>query len=350
MRKDYFKHNQILSSAIMLIAFFGFAPVMNAQTTPKAQVSLGYNEVNPSQFLVWDSTLTAVGWYLTPAAPFSLTGVQTNFNAVQQTGSQDRNVTVEVLTDRRAVGGTLLRSVVFNSASARGRLGGVTFAPVTLNAGTRYFIGFRGISGIGINTTTDAGAVNCGACLYLDNPSSAEGQYATRGGSNQPSAQDQPIIRLVGTIVGNGNAASRNFDGDGDGISDLTVFRPSTGEWYRLNSSSGQFSGVAFGASTDLPTGGDFDGDGLSDISVFRPANGYWYRLNSSNGTFVAVPFGAAADRPVATDFDGDGKTDIAVFRPSNGTWYFLRSSDGSFGGIAFGQNGDIPLQASPTN
>jgi len=226
----------------------------------------------------------------------------------------------------------------------------VTFTPITLNAGTRYFIGFRGIAGIGINTTNEASAVNCGACLYLDNQSSAEGQYAARGGSSQPSAQDQPIIRLVGTIVGNGNAASRNFDGDGDGRSDLTVFRPSIGAWYRLNSSNGQFSGVAFGQSGDVPTGGDFDGDGLSDISVYRPSTGSWYRLNSSIGAFAAVNFGDSTDRPVATDFDGDGKTDIAVFRPSNGAWYFLRSSDGSFGGIAFGQNGDIPLQSSPTN
>ena len=350
MKKDFSKNCKVLSLSVMLTVFLSFAAAINAQTTPTAQVRLGYNDVNSSQFLVWDSALTAVGWYITPAAPFNLTGVQTNFNAVQQTGSQDRNVTVEVLTDRRAVGGILLRSVVFNTSTARGRLGGVTFTPITLNAGTRYFIGFRGIAGIGINTTNEASAVNCGACLYLDNQSSAEGQYATRGGSNQPSAQDQPIIRLVGTIVGNGNAASRNFDGDGDGRSDLTVFRPSIGAWYRLNSSNGQFSGVAFGQSGDVPTGGDFDGDGLSDISVYRPSTGSWYRLNSSTGAFAAVNFGDSTDRPVATDFDGDGKTDIAVFRPSNGAWYFLRSSDGSFGGIAFGQNGDIPLQSSPTN
>ncbi|MCY7376599.1 MAG: VCBS repeat-containing protein, partial [Pyrinomonadaceae bacterium] len=250
--------------AVCLFLFIFSAFFANAQTTPTAQVRLGYNDVNSSQLLVWDATLTAVGWYITPAVPFSLTGVQTNFNAIQQTGSQDRNVTVEVLTDRRAAGGTLLRSVVFNTSTARGRLGGVNFAPVTLNAGTRYFIGFRGIAGIGINTTTDAGAVNCGACLYLDNQSSAEGQYATRGGTSQPSAQDQPIIRLVGTPVGNGNGSSRNYDFDGDGRSDFAVFRPSNGTWYLQNSTSG-FSGLAFGASSDIPAAGDFDGDGRTD-------------------------------------------------------------------------------------
>lgn len=115
-----------------------------------------------------------------------------------QTGSQNRTVTIEILTDRRAVGGTLIRSATFDSAIARGRLGGGTFAPVVLTAGTRYFIGFRNIAGIGTNTTSDTGAVNCGACLFLDNASSAEGQYQTRGGTDQASVVDQPILRLIG--------------------------------------------------------------------------------------------------------------------------------------------------------
>lgn len=117
-----------------------------------------------------------------------------------QAGSQDRTVTVEILTDRRAVGGSLLRSATFNSAVARGQLGGGSFTAITLTAGTRYFVGFRNIAGIGINTTSDAGAVNCGACLYLDNASSAEGQYQTRGGTSQPSQVDQPILRLIAEV------------------------------------------------------------------------------------------------------------------------------------------------------
>ena len=44
----------------------------------------------------------------------------------------------------------------------------------------------------------------------------------------------------------------------------------------------------------DLPIPGDFDGDGKSDVSVFRPSTGAWLRLNSSNGQSVSVIFGAA--------------------------------------------------------
>ena len=151
----------------------------------------------------------------------NLTRVETNFSSA---GGSNRNVTIEVLTDRRAVGGTLLRSVTFNSASARGQLGGGTFASVPITAGITYFIGFRSISGIGINTTSDAGAVNCGACLYLDNANSAEGQYQTRGGSNLPSVVDQPILRLIGTTAPTfGAVDGRVLTSDGRGLRNATV-------------------------------------------------------------------------------------------------------------------------------
>ncbi len=328
--------------ASIALVIIGLNLTATAQTPP-TQTNLGYNETLNGQFLVWDAGLRAVGFYIKPSTSFNLTGVQTNFNPVQQSGSQDRDVTVELFTERPAAGGTLLRTATFNSSSARGRLGGVTFAPLVLNAGTTYFIGFRNIAGIGINTTTDAGAVNCGACLYIENQTSPLNSYNIRGGTNQPSAQDQPVIRLVGTPVGNGNGSSRSYDFDGDGRSDLAVFRPSTGNWFLLNSTNG-FSAVQFGASGDVPAAGDFDGDGRTDIAVFRPSNGIWYYVRSSDGAFQGVQFGASGDQPTPTDFDGDGKTDVAVFRPSNGFWYYLRSSNGSLGSAQFGTNGDIPI------
>ena len=49
-------------------------------------------------------------------------------------------------------------------------------------------------------------------------------------------------------------------------------------------------------------TPGDYDGDTKSDISVYRDTTGTWYRLNSSTGTFVAQQFGVTGDEPVARD------------------------------------------------
>ncbi|HEX2641084.1 MAG TPA: VCBS repeat-containing protein, partial [Pyrinomonadaceae bacterium] len=89
---------------------------------------------------------------------------------------------------------------------------------------------------------------------------------------------------------------------------------------------------------------GDFDGDARADLTVFRPSTNTWFRLNSSDGGFVVQAFGAAGDRPVAADYDKDGKTDFAVFRPSTGQFFTLRSKTGQFTVANWGANGDIPL------
>jgi hypothetical protein len=133
-------------------------------------------------------------------------------------------------------------------------------------------------------------------------------------------------------------------DYDGDGRTDYAVFRPSMRAWFILNSSNSSITTVYFGLADDRPTPADFDGDGKSDIAVFRPSNGAWYRLNSSNGQFFVQQFGTNGDLPVQADYDGDGKSDLAVFRPSNSVWYVLRSSDDGFAATKFGLNGDKPI------
>ena len=132
-------------------------------------------------------------------------------------------------------------------------------------------------------------------------------------------------------------------DFDGDGKTDLAVFR--NGSWYIQRSTAG-FTGVSFGQSGDLPRPADFDGDGKADIAIFRPSSGQWYYINSSNMTVSGITFGQNGDAPVPGDYDGDGKADVAVFRPSTGIWYLNRSTAG-FTGITFGQAGDVPVPAN---
>jgi hypothetical protein len=134
------------------------------------------------------------------------------------------------------------------------------------------------------------------------------------------------------------------FDFDGDGKSDISVFRPLSGDWYLSNSGNKSFSSVKFGQSGDKTVAADYDGDRKTDVGVYR--NGVWYLIKSSNNTFKVVNFGASGDIPVPSDFDGDGKADIAVFRPQSGEWHRLLSASNSFSSVSFGANGDVPLAA----
>jgi uncharacterized delta-60 repeat protein len=134
------------------------------------------------------------------------------------------------------------------------------------------------------------------------------------------------------------------FDFDGDGKTDISIFRPSNGEWWLLRSSDGGNGAVRFGNSSDKIVPADYTGDGKTDTAIWRPSSGVWFVLRSEDFSFYAFPFGSNGDTPAPGDYDGDGKADATVFRPSSGTWYINRSSDGGTTIQQFGQNGDVPV------
>ncbi len=139
-----------------------------------------------------------------------------------------------------------------------------------------------------------------------------------------------------------------NFDFDGDGKSDISVFRPSDQNFY-LNRSTQGFAAVQWGLSTDKLAPADYDGDGKTDIAVWREAEGNFYILNSSNNSVRVENFGLAGDKLTVDDWDGDGKADLSVYRDGAQSYFYYRGSlnnpSGNITYLPWGTTGDKPLR-----
>jgi len=154
------------------------------------------------------------------------------------------------------------------------------------------------------------------------------------------------LVAVLGsTSLAHADAAPQTpQDFDGDGKTDKTVWTPSTGQWWWIDSADGQGWVSTYGLPGDVPVTADFDGDGRVDRAVFRPSTGYWYWVDSYDGQGWQQLFGMIGDVPVPGDYDGDGTEDRAIWRPKNGDWAWYNSSNGQSGSRQWGIAGDIAV------
>ncbi len=121
-------------------------------------------------------------------------------------------------------------------------------------------------------------------------------------------------------------------DYNGDGTSDIGIFRPSQGLW--------AVRGVGtsfFGQTDDRPASGDYDGDGTTDLAVFRPASGLWAIYD-----ITRTYFGRNGDVTIPGDYDGDGRADIAILRPGAPSLWAVKGITRRY----FGNQTDIAVPA----
>ena len=165
-------------------------------------------------------------------------------------------------------------------------------------------------------------------------PPCVNGLTAVWGSSGQDvyaAGDGGVVLRYRGGRIPPSESRPWIYDYNGDGTSEIAIFRPDCGLW--------AVRGVTrayYGTWGDLPSPGDYEGDGTTGFAVFRPATGLWAVRD-----LTREYFGASGDWPLPADYSGDGTAEIAVFRPGTGLWA-VRGLTREY----FGAFGDWPLPA----
>jgi hypothetical protein len=162
---------------------------------------------------------------------------------------------------------------------------------------------------------------------------------------------------LQSNVFGSGagdNWLNNTYDFDGDGRGDpllVEIDATNRAVWTILQTGTNTIRNVQWGDFTatvgDTLAMGDYDGDGRQDIAVYRRLNGQWSIIQSSNGAqrfeFWGASTGAAAtgDQPCVGDYDGDGISDLTVVRNESGqrVFYIRQSATGTLRSVIFGSS-----------
>ena len=180
--------------------------------------------------------------------------------------------------------------------------------------------------------------------LHRRGPRGARDLPPRQRGAVEWFVKGDPTLTGSGHPFGSGSLdVPLTGDFDGDGKTDLAVYRPSTAQWYVQESGSSYASKLlaTFGeANLDIPVPGNYNGTGTTIPAVYRPTTGQWF-IKGQAGPITFTTF-MNGDIPVPGDYDNIGKDELAIYRPSTGQWII----DGPHGvhTITFGGPTDIPV------
>ncbi|MGB7202687.1 MAG: FG-GAP-like repeat-containing protein [Pyrinomonadaceae bacterium] len=168
-----------------------------------------------------------------------------------------------------------------------------------------------------------------------------DGKIIAVGNASIGTASDFGVARYDGSD--SATLANRaQFDYDGDGRADVSVFRPSTNTWYIFNSGNSTVHIEMFGSNGDIPAPADFDADAKTDIAIMR--NGGWWYRSSLDGLSYSLPWTGGGNFARPGDFGGDGRADLVAYQTSNGLWSRHSLGGSQTSNVTFGTTGDKPL------
>ena len=139
----------------------------------------------------------------------------------------------------------------------------------------------------------------------------------------------QGVTPVLGIPFGNGGVVPFTGDFNGDGVSDLAYYDPTTSTWVIEDSQGTNLQPgnppnppqqIPLGQAGDIPIVGNFSGSGVTEVGIYIPGQGAapsTWQIEDNTLGIVSFSFGQAGDIPVPGAYDGLGKDELAVYRPS---------------------------------
>jgi hypothetical protein len=137
-------------------------------------------------------------------------------------------------------------------------------------------------------------------------------------------------ITLAGAGAGSGSGSISLAIPDDAALVGQTFF----GRWYVTDAAapngfavSPAFRFTIFGEATTLNRAAhvDFDGDRQTDLSIFRPSTGEWWYARSTDAQVRALQFGLGTDHLVPADYSGDGENGCRRLASRDGRMVHLK-------------------------